>query len=212
MPRHVFLKPDSKKRFKSAVESVEQSSAAEIVVSVQPWSGSYRWADLAGGSVLAYAGLFFMLFSDVVFSWRAIAANVLVLYVVGALVVNLVTPVRLFLAGPKRVHKAVWERACAKFYELGVHRTRDRSGVLVYVSLLEKKCVVLPDVGVLESISDAKWKELAYTVERSVSERGVGSRGVDAFAKSIEAMAPVLGSALPRRADDENELPDIVEA
>lgn len=211
MAHHVFLQKDSIARFKKAVAAVEDESAAEIVVSVAPWAGSYRWVDLAVGSVLSLGALVFMLFSDMVFSWITIAANTVIVYAVGALVINIATPLRLGLAGRKYVQRAVSTLAAARFHELGVANTRDRSGILVFVALLEKRCVVLADAGVKDAVGEKQWRIMAETVENAVRTAGVGKKGVEALAQAIETLGPQLSRSLVRKEDDINELPDFAE-
>lgn len=211
MARHKFLQPDAKKKLKAAVESVEQRSAAEVVVAVRPWSAVYRNADYLGGAVLSYAGLAYMMYAELVFSLPAILINTALLFALGAVAVSLITPLRRALAGGKRLDQSTEAAAQATFYKLGVGSTRDRSGILVYVSLAEKRCRVVEDVGVKANVDKARWTDAAAAVEAAVREAGVGIEGVDRLARAIEALGPQLEKALPRREDDVNELPDLAD-
>ena len=211
MALHKFLKPEAKKKLKAAVEAVENRSAAEVVVAVRPWSGMYRHVDYLGGTVLAYAGLIYMMYADRVFSLLAILINTAILFAVGALLVALILPVRRLLTGSKRLDHNTETAARAAFYNLGVASTRDRSGILVYVSLAEMRCRVVEDVGVKAKVDEGEWKKAASAVEASVRVGGLGPEGVDRLARAIEAMGPQLEKALPRRADDINELPDLAD-
>jgi putative membrane protein len=96
--------------------------------------------------------------------------------------------------------------ARAAFFDLGISRTSGRSGILVYVSLFERRCVVLTDIGLAPSLLEPGWaaaqSELALTVKR---------RDWAAFHRTLESLGPVLGRAYPRSEDDVNELPDEVQ-
>lgn len=212
MASHPFVSPASKKRLKRAVEAVEEQSAAEVVVSIKPWSGTYRHVDLLVGATLAFACLAFMLYVERwAFPLYQFLVGTAVCFGVGTLSSALATPWKrhLVLPGTRRAATALAARA--RFHDLGVGRTRDRSGILVYVSLFEGRCAVVPDIGVQDRVPAAEWSRLAQTVEEAVARAGVGARGVEALAKAIEALGPPLAEALPRREDDVNELADLAE-
>ena len=98
--------------------------------------------------------------------------------------------------------------AQAAFFARGVRRTRQRVGILVYISLLERSAEVLADDGVIAEVPAEPWAEAVAAIVRQV---GAGADGA-AVAKAIEGLAPVLEGCLPRAEDDVNELPDEVDA
>ena len=208
---HTFINKTSRSRLKRAVETVESRSAAEVMVVVRPWSGRCWHVDLAAGSLAAFVFLLAALFTDINFSPVAVVCNVLIAFGIGAMIMTAAAPVRLFFATRQFVELQVKRLGQSLFYQLGVDRTRDRSGILVFVSLLEKRCRVVPDVGVTQSMSEEAWQALSGALETSVSTYGVGAAGVDKLAEAIEALTEPLETALPRRHDDINELPDIMD-
>ncbi|MBI3201229.1 MAG: hypothetical protein HYZ29_06760 [Myxococcales bacterium] len=86
--------------------------------------------------------------------------------------------------------------------ELGVSRTRDRTGLLVFVSMFERKVVVVPDVG----IDRAELGEALAKLESVLSE----SPELPRLVAALDELASPLARVLPRADDDENELPDTV--
>lgn len=212
MASHPFVSPEARARLRRAVESVEGVSAAEVVVSVQPWSARYRHVDLLVGAVLAFACLAFMLYVERwAFPLHQFLVGTAASFVVGAVASALGTPVkRLFLLPGTRL-AATRLAAKARFHDLGVGRTRERSGILVYVSLFEGRAAMVPDVGVLDRVPPEEWAGLASALEEAVASRGVGARGVEALSAAIEALGPLLARVLPRREDDVNELADLAE-
>lgn len=206
-----YLTNDARKRLKKAVESVENRSAAEIVLSVRPHSGGYALPGMALGFVFPLAGLTYMLYSDAVFELWAIIANTAILELVGALIGWSVLKLWPQFLGGDRVNKRVEEAAMAQFYRLGISRTRDRSGILVYVSIHEKLCRVLPDVGVEAALDKSKWHQAVSPIEAAGKLSLKNHEGREKLAEGIEALGPILEKALPRREDDTNELADIAE-
>lgn len=206
---HPFLRDEPRQRLKKAVEAVEARSAAEIMVVVRPWSAHYRHVDLAAGAALAFIMLIVALFAPVNFTPWQVVIEVAVAFVVGGFLMAFATPVRLALAGSKHIDQHVQTAAEAHFTRLGVDRTRDRSGVLVYVSLLEQRCHAVPDVGVTNAMTDDEWTPLANALNDAVAQGGVGPEGAARLAVAIEALGDPLETGLPRREDDINELPDL---
>ena len=208
---HQFSRRQAKARLAKAVEAVESRSSAEVMVVGRPWSGHYRHIDLAAGSALALLTLLTILFTDLYFTPLSVVINVVVAFVLGMCLMISATPLRLKLATRSLVARHVETLAQALFFRLGVHRTRDRSGILVFVSLLEKRCTVVPDVGVTTALGGEAWRLLEDPIERAVERYGVGPTGVEQLARAIEAMTEPLEAALPIRHDDINELPSFVD-
>ena len=82
--------------------------------------------------------------------------------------------------------------------------TRDRTGVLFFVSACEHYVEILTDRGVREVVPDAVWSEIVARFGEAVRQRRIA----DGFVEAIAACTEVLAEKLPRRPDDENELPN----
>lgn len=100
----------------------------------------------------------------------------------------------------RRVHRA----AVAQFEALGLAHTRDRTGILLYVSLAEHRAEVLADEGIYAKAPHAVWDEVVGLL---VSGLKAGAPG-DGFVAAVERTGKILADCLPPREDDANELPD----
>ncbi len=207
--RALFVQPSAQQRLKKAVQAVESRSCAEIVIAVRPWSMSFAGPDCAAGAVLAYAALLYTLFAPQVFGLLWIALMVPAGFGLGYFLSRSLPSPRMRLAGSSRVQAAVRKAARATFVELGVSATQERSGVLVYVSLTERRCAVVPDVGVLARVPEAQWAKAAAAIESAVATHGVKEDGLAALCTAVEALGEVLEEPMPRREDDVNELEDV---
>jgi putative membrane protein len=127
----------------------------------------------------------------------------LLAFVVGSLAVNKVGAIKRALLSKKRKGDKTMTAARAHFVEAGVSRTRDRSGILVFVSVLERVVCVVPDVGIDTEKMGAAWKSGLADLERAGAELDIA-----AFTSALTKLGPILGDAYPRREDDINELPD----
>jgi len=105
-----------------------------------------------------------------------------------------------------RRSKRVSERALRAFSEEGVSNTRDRSGVLVFVSEVERRVVILADRGIDARVEKGEWQN---DVDSLVAAIGRGETGQGLVA-AIERIGGILADAFPPRPDDANELPDEV--
>src|SRR5262249_47824779 len=110
---------------------------------------------------------------------------------------------------PRRMHLRNAETgARVTFFDKGIRRTKNRTGVLVYVSLVEREVVVLADDGVMRAVSAAEWDKATGAIAAVVRE----NKDALMLAKQIATLGNVLARRLPLAADDVNELPDEVSA
>ncbi|MBP1643751.1 MAG: hypothetical protein H6Q03_2420 [Acidobacteria bacterium] len=83
--------------------------------------------------------------------------------------------------------------------------TRERTGILIFVALLERSVVVLADSGVHPFVPDSEWRALAAAIAREMRTKTPGQALLAAVQRAGGQVA-ALGPR--RRADDANELPD----
>lgn len=106
---------------------------------------------------------------------------------------------------PWREHDALG-RARTLFRRLGMHRTRDRHGVLIYVAIGSRKLAVVGDEGIHTRVGDAHWAG----VRDLMVERLRGGAAGAALVEAVDAVGGELARHFPRRPDDRNELADDV--
>jgi putative membrane protein len=198
-----FFDADARRRAALAVERVEALTSAELVITVQRISGNYRAADLSVGFLLALLTLILLLFLPQEFGLLHFPIDVTLAFLIGAAISANLPPLRRLFAGQRRMIAEVERSARACFVERGISRTSGRSGVLVYVSLFERRAVLVPDIGVdPESLGDG-WAALVARIDAAAA-----AADFEAFLAAVEGAGPVLAGALPRSEDDVNELPD----
>ena len=202
-----FLTDAAKAALLDAVRAVEARSAAEVVVAVRERSGSYLHADLVAGIVAANLVLFYQLFSPWEFSLPVIqVAPTGVGLLVG--LATSITPWARCALTPRRTREAMVRTAArATFVDKGVAGTRARTGILIYVGVLERTAEVVADVGVTRAVPADRWAAATARVSQSARH----GDGAD-VAAAVAGLTDVLAAALPRSADDVNELADEVGA
>jgi putative membrane protein len=195
-----FLDEAAREAFARAISDIESASSVEVVVAFRRRSSTYRHANIVVAAMAAFVSLATMLFVDHAFSLAAILIDPFVMAVIAGFAVEWLPGVKRVLT-PAGMKRAKVERlARATFIERGVHATRDRTGLLVYMSWLEQEIVLVPDVGLRVPA------ELAAKLEATQAMRDGGV----AVAKVLGSFASALADVAPRRGDDVNELPDAI--
>ena len=98
------------------------------------------------------------------------------------------------------------ERARRRFEKLGMTKTADRNGVLIYIAPNVRRFQVLGDTGIHEKCGPEFWKETSAEIEEHF-RRGEFTEGI---LRGIAKVGDLLATHFPRDAGDVNELPDKV--
>ena len=104
------------------------------------------------------------------------------------------------------LEEMVSERAVRAFYEKGLYRTRDETGILIFISLLERMVWILGDRGINSKISADFWHERAQELTKGIREKN----HTRAVGEVIARCGVELAKFFPRKPDDTDELTDEV--
>ena len=165
-----FFVDGARKRVGDAVEVIERDIEVEVVVTVRKRSGHYRRTDLYTGAMLAYAMLLFMLFYPQPFDTEWMPVDVVVAFLFGVAFSLEVSAFRRAMTPKSLLDEAVRLAAHSAFYTLGVSRTTGRTGVLVFVSMFERRVLVVPDVGVNPEALGPEWASAALALSSSLRD------------------------------------------
>jgi putative membrane protein len=201
-----FLTGESKAAFSAAVRTVEDASSAELVVAVRQRSGSYLHVDLGVGILAGLAALAVLLYSSWSFDLNWFLADTIVAGVLAGLFFSR-SPllIRTFTRRAAR-RSRVETMARSVFVERRVHSTSGRTGILLYLSLLEREAVLVVDLAVEAVAATDAWRAVAGEIEEAMRR---GASGPEVAAK-VSGLAAVLGPVLERSENDVDELPNEV--
>jgi len=206
MSERDFFSDEAKRATAASVTSAEAQTSAEIVVAVRKSSGRYGVLAYHFGLALSAVVVAYLLLVPTVYSPFAIALDGIVAFALGSLLAaNLDTLQRAF-SRPSTLDDNVNSGARVAFFELGISRTSGRTGLLVYASMFERRCVVLTDL----ALEPARLGPLWSASERELAE-AVRRRDLAAFQRAVAGLGAVLREAHPRSENDVNELPDEVQ-
>jgi len=203
MSQRAFLEEQARQRASEAVKAVEAQTSAEVVVAVRRRSASYRGASYLFASLCSCGALGHLFLSPKLYDVRAIPLELLLAFGLGFLVASALPPLqRLFTLERHQVAQVAMASRAA-FYDLGIAGTRGRNGILIYVSLLERRVEVLSDLGVDEKRLGEGWATATQAMRAAVRRFDFA-----ALLAAIEGLGPVLAKVMPRSEDDVNELGD----
>ncbi|MGZ8847849.1 MAG: TPM domain-containing protein [Pyrinomonadaceae bacterium] len=201
----------SRKKFDSAasetlaqaVRDIEKNTDAEIVIVVRGRSGTYRHADYLCGAVIAVIGLVFVLFSPFEFHTYWVPIDVIGLFIAGAFGCSRTDFVRRVLTTKKFRAQSVRTGAAGMFYEAGIANTSAENGLLIYLSILERRLEVIADRGILKAVPALKWNNAVFGLKQ------VGRNPEAAtLVKAVCELGELLAQYLPATGENPNELPD----
>jgi putative membrane protein len=199
-----FFSADEKERVREAVAQAESHSSGEIATMVVWASDRYREAEALGALlVAALIAVVAAVALRHVTIWSYIPL-VCLLYFPALLLFRRFPRLKLSFAGARRVAEAVGERALVAFYQQGLYRTKDETGILIFISLLERKVWILGDRGINRKIPPGQWKSLVDELTRGLRQ----GTAADSLCLVISRCGDELARHFPRLSDDQNELPD----
>ena len=197
-----FLSDESKAALADAVRAVEACSSAELVVAVRPRSGSWLHADLVWGILTGLAALAVLLYSRWEFELIWFLVDPFLAGALAALAASRSDVLRRVFVRPETRARRVEAAARSIFFERRIHSTVGRTGILLYVSVLEREAAFVVDVGVEALAATDAWKKATGEIQEAVRQGADGT----AVAARLRALATLLSPALERSADDADEL------
>lgn len=197
------LTQDLQQRLASAVQAAEKKTGAEFVTvvarrSLQPSSQTILilcFAASAIPAVLWIAG------------WRPDFAWLYLTQVAAfsLLALGLLCPAaQRFLVSPGERQRQAAAKAREHFAQLGLHRTRQSGGVLLFVALDARYVEVIADEAALAALPADTWQTV---IDRFTAKVKVGDLEAG-FTEALAFIGERMVEKLPRLGDDKNELPD----
>jgi len=200
-----FLSDAGERALEQAIASLEAVSSVEVVIALRRRARYALTQHATVGVITAIAVLAFTLYSPVVFALWHILTLPIFAGLLGAILVEALPPLYRFLAPPWLRNDHVREAAYAAFIERGVHATRDRTGMLIYIAERERMVEIVGDLAIVDKLGIETLAAWAGELEAMLP------KGAEAFAKQLGTFASVLSEMLPRRTDDVDELSNDVQ-
>ncbi|MEX2445498.1 MAG: hypothetical protein WD492_18010 [Alkalispirochaeta sp.] len=211
-----LLTEEESTRVAQAVAAAEKKTGGEIATAITAESDDYGFRELvfaiiAGVVVwtvaLGFPGPLEALLNRLFWSWEPwlLAAVQGVLGMVGGLVAYLVAQIPAVdrLIVPKAVmREAVTHRARRHFVDSGTYDTIDNTGILIFISLLERRVELIADRGIHQQVEAGTWEPIVTELTQGIHD----GRTAEALVEAVTACGNVLNGRVQPRAENTNEL------
>ena len=206
----------------AAIAAAEATSNGEIVAVATPLSDRYHdvalhWAIVVLVAVLAWAAAcpscLTWWYETLIPGWHAeptlgqlltFLMALAVLKFTAVLLVLKWLPLRLALTPGAAKQRRVRRRAVAVFRAAAERRTTGRTGILIYLSMGERRAEIVADDAILKVTDGDTWGEAMAALIEHVRDGRPG----DGIVAAVERVGAVLAEHFPRSAADTNEIPD----
>ncbi len=202
MKAETFFTESDKKKIAEAISAVELKTAGEIAVMVVDQSDAYPEGQILTG--ISVGPLFALAATELFWQgslWVFAVSAIVLTGLLGWLAHHLPAVKRFFIPRA-RLELQVKKRALTAFYEKGLYKTRDESGVLFFISLFEHKIWVLADKGIYEKITQETLQSYALDIASGIKN----GQTTDMLCRAISAAGELLARHFPVKPDDINEL------
>jgi uncharacterized membrane protein len=102
--------------------------------------------------------------------------------------------------------KSVFEHAVSEFKKRGIKKTRDHTGILIFILLKEREFYILADSSINDKVADNTWELIKDKMEAKFHEK----KFCIGIINAVDEVGTILSEHFPRKTDDTNELPDEV--
>lgn len=198
-----MLTDNEKKEIEEQISILEKKSQCELVPIVLKRSDDYPAASFRMAALIAF--LFSLslylsplkIINPIYFLWIQIPG-----FFCGYLLAKIPFFTRLLIT-KKEIDSEVSQRAIEIFFEHNLHTTKNHHGVLIFISMLEKKIKIITDIGIKEKINQKIWDDLILNFTQNIHTKNLG----DALKNLISLTTPILIKSFPNNSlEKKNEL------
>ncbi len=183
------------------MQEVEKSTSGEIVPLVRSASYHYPTAALLGALLVSVVLAAAATAADAVFKpWGSLSlfdlwvfpAVFAVCFLIVHQLLRLVPSVKRLFISQAEMTEEVDEAAITAFYRHRLAETRDRTGILLFVSVFERRAMVLADKGINAKVAPETWQQVVDLVLRGIRE----GRKAEGLCEAVSLLRPAGGGAV----------------
>lgn len=192
-----------RKQIEELIAEAERKSNSELVPMIVNRSDLYPAAQFRAAIIVSFIFSLLLYYSPlsiinpIYFLWIQIP-GLLIGYMLG----NIPAITRLLIS-KQEIEYEVTQRAIEAFFNHNLHLTNNHNGVLILISLMERKIKIITDKGIKDKIDQKIWDEIIY----DFTQEAKNGEFVLALKKTIHAAGNVLETYFPKEnANSKNEI------
>jgi putative membrane protein len=207
-----FMPQAGRQKIESCIRAAETRTRGEIMVLAMASSHHYPAAGLRAAGALAFPVAIALtpLIGGVLwagaFNLWIFLSTLIPLFLIFQAAVRKVLPLKRIFISEREMEAEVREAAEIQFYQQSVYRTAEGTGVLIYISVFERKVWILGDRGINAKIPEGYWQGVVESIVKGIR----AGRPADSICQAIGSIAGVLAEKFPVRAGDQDELVNLV--
>ena len=197
-----IITKEEKEKIKKAVEEVEKSTSGEIVPVILKQSDFYPASHFRSALFFSFIPPLVLYYSPldvpdpIYFIWIQIP-GLLIGYCLAFF-----SRLKRWFSTRSELTEEVHQRALQAFLNNNLHTTRDRTGILIMISLLEHRAEILADSGINDKVPPRTWKKILNPLVKKIKRGNL----VDGLCEAVGACGQQLSGHFPIKEDDTNEL------
>jgi len=196
-----------KSKLYETIEDIENNSLVEVVAVIKAKSGNYRDISLWIAFVFMFLVSSFFMFSPIEFDPYLMYFFTFLSFIIAYLTSELIKSFKRIFIKKARMKRNTDIYTRAVFQKGGIRFTNEKIGVLIYVSLFERRIKILADRGAFTLVPDELWKQMKTDFNSIFKSNNVADEFIIELKKTKEIFAKYI---LPIE-NDINELPDDLE-
>lgn len=192
----------------AAIHSAEQTTSGEIYAVFTRESDTYFFTSCFVWTLTVFIAAILVAFW-LHWSWHDVplhyfGAGMLLVYLVGLFYLSILPGLRLAMTPASLKKRICHNNAVKQFLAQNVHRTSNRTAILLFVSLAEHYAEVIADTAIAEKVSQSTWDSM---IRRMIQQAQKGELSA-AYVEAINHAGTILASHFPPSEGSLNELPD----
>lgn len=199
------LSNDDKNKIERAVLEAEKTTNGEIVPVIVKISDHYSVAGPRAALLIAMltmvVGYYTHLMDDNLLLYMTL---IFLSALIGQLLATFVYAFKRMFLLKSEIEEEFTQKAIQTFVMQGVTETRERNGILLYLSAFERKAIILADSGINSKLSPETWNDIIQKLIPLMKEK----RYAEGIIGAIKQIGEILTEHFPADSQDQDELPN----
>jgi putative membrane protein len=204
-----FIKPGDAEKVAEMVAQAEKTTAGEIVPIIVRRSSTIGYLPyLLTLMMLVVLFIFEVPQNLMLASWNlhlVLFLMVVICFLLSNVLARSIWVQRLMVPKSDQTFQ-VEARALLEFYQTGIVNTKARTGILLFLSVMERKAVVLADEAIAQKLPPETWQKICQEMVEGIRSGSVA----EGLGQAITHCGKILAQHFPPLAENSNELKDLL--